>query len=690
MITRRSFLKGTAATVAALALPLAAAPANAAAVDAIKAALAGDFMSAGAAAQQSGDMAAVKLVELIFLRDKGADAGYDRVMAFLNAAPNWPLQETLHKRAEQALFKSGDNSSRVILHFENRIPLTSFGYMALARANNAMGNAKGFHQALLAAWSNPEIDPAVEKSILSEFGNALSESDHRARLWRLIFAQQPNAALRQASRLGSGYVAVAKAAQELIKGTSAAERQYNALSASNRKIPALQYALARYYRRQEKFSKARAVLLQASQSPGNMGDAEAWWTERRIIARRSVGPHDRGNWAAAYQISANHGLTTGDNAVEAEFLAGWVALRYLNKPDVAMRHFMRLQTLAPTRTEKARAAYWMGRTYEANGDTGNARSAYKIASQYSTIYYGQLARERIGLGKVPEQIESGNSTPAAVSSVQRDEVMRAFQLMARAADRSQLHMFLWAIASRFNDVPQMNAAAAVVHQYGGTFMALKLAKAASQRNIDIDSYSYPLRGLPDWRTIGKPIEKSLVFALSRQESEFNPDAGSKVGAQGLMQLMPGTARLIARQYGVAYAPSRLKADPSYNVQLGAAHLGDLVSDFGGSYVLTLVAYNAGPRRASEWVAEYGDLRSGQVDAIDWVESIPFQETRQYVQKVLQNLHVYRSRLAPNTVRPMTADLMRGAPADITVASTTPLAGSNCSGGSIRALIVGCD
>jgi soluble lytic murein transglycosylase len=178
----------------------------------------------------------------------------------------------------------------------------------------------------------------------------------------------------------------------------------------------------------------------------------------------------------------------------------------------------------------------------------------------------------------------------------------------------------------------------------------------------------------------------MVFALARQESEFNPNAGSRVGAQGLMQLMPSTARLVARQYRLPYNASGLK-DPSYNVQLGAAHLADLVDDFGGSYVLTLVAYNAGPRRAREWTDEFGDIRGGQVDPVDWVESIPFNETRQYVQKVLQNLHIYRSRLAPDSVRPMTADLKRGTPSDVATSSTSRAADA-CSG--ITSILKGCN
>lgn len=689
-LSRRHFLKGLLAGAATATLP-AGAFAAAPAVEAARAALTGDFVTAGNLAQQSGDPAAIKLIELLFLRDKGAKAGYARIMNFLDAAPKWPLTETLLRRAEQALFESGANGPEVLAHFEKRKPFTSFGNIALARAASFAGDQQTARQALMRAWLNPEMDDDVEAAVIRDFGSSLSEADYRRRLWQLIYAQNAGAAVSHAKRMGTGYVNIAKVAQALLKGTAGADKQYSGLSSGNRSIPALRYALARYYRRQEKFGKARAILAAAPTTAADMGDPEAWWTERRIIARRSIGPNHRDVWPTGYQIAAQHGLAKGDAAVEAEFLAGWIALRYLKKPDKAMGHFTTLQEIAPTRTEKARAAYWVGRTHEAMGDKGSAKTSYRTAAQYSTVYYGQLAREKIGMGDVPEQIESGNASAAARAVVDRDEVIRAFRIMAQAADRSHLNIFLWSISTRFDSLPEMNAAAAVVHQHGGTTLALRLAKAASQRNIDIDSYSYPIRGLPDWKQIGKPVEKALVFGLSRQESEFDTNAGSKVGAQGLMQLMPGTAKLIARQYGVSYTPDKLKGDPAYNVKLGAAHLGDLIDDFGGSYVLTLVAYNAGPRRAREWVAEYGDLRSGQVDPVDWVESIPFQETRQYVQKVLQNLHVYRSRLAPKTVRPMSADLMRGAPGELTVASTSaPPAQNGCSGSSIKALISGCD
>jgi len=693
-VSRRMFLKGLGAASALAVLPIHTTEAwavSADAVSAVKAALSGDFSRAGGLARSSGDPVASKLVELIYLRDHGRTAGYDRVMAFLDAAPLWPLNDTMRRRAEQALYESGDRA-RALQHFSGRAPLTAEGYVALARAHYASGDAKAGKAALRGAWLDASISGSIESTIISEFKPELSESDYRSRLWRLIYAQEADPASRFAKVMGSKYSRLAQTAIALLKGSDGAEKKYAALSSSDRSIPALRYALARYYRRDQKFAKARSVLLDAPATASEMGDPVAWWTERRIIARRSIGPNQKSNWQAAYKIASRHGLTSGSDAIEAEFVAGWIALRYVGDNERALKHFAACRDLSTTRTDKARAYYWLGRTALAKGDRNAAKSAFREASQYSTIYYGQLAREYLGLGNVPEQIASADTTNAARGKVENDEVIRAFRIMSKAGTKRHLNLFMWSISQRFNSLAEMNAAAAVVHGVGGTSLAVKLAKAAGTRAIDIDSYSYPIRGLPDWKQIGKPVEKSLVFALSRQESEFDPEAGSKVGAQGLMQLMPGTAKLVAKQYGLPYAPAKLTADPAYNVKLGAAHLADLVDDFGGSYVLTLVAYNAGPRRAKDWVADFGDLRSPDIDPIDWVETIPFQETRQYVQKVLQNLHVYRSRLAPKTVRPMSADLRRGSSAELIVASTSapPEGQAQCSGNSIVALIRGCD
>ncbi len=683
-----AFLPVTAAMTSAAAI--AAPQVSNLSVQATELALKGSFIDAGSLAQRSGDEAAIKLVELLYLRDHWKDAGYRRIMDFLRAAPKWPLSETLIKRAEQALYENDEPVDLIMAHFAGREPVSTEGRLALARANFAKGNRKATQLLIQQVWNDTGISPAFEKSVISEFGSILTSDDHKRRMWRMVYAQETNGAIRNSKRLGADYQSAAKVAQTLLRGAAGAEKQYGRLPSSMREQLGMKYALVHYSRKLERYAKARAILATVPNTAAAMGDADAWWVERRIVARHSVGGTHKDSARAAYQIAKSHGFNAGSNAVEAEFLAGWIALRSLGNPETALGHFNKLAAIAPTGTEKARAQYWLGRTYAALGDKATARKAYERAAQHSTVYYGQLAREQIGLGKVPEAIDNGQASAAASARVDHDPVVRAFQMVAKADGKASLNMFLWSLASRFDNADEMNAVAAIVKQAGGTTMALRLAKASSQRNIDIDHWAYPIKALPNWPQMGKPVESSLVYGLSRQESEFDPNAGSRVGAQGLMQLMPGTAKLIAKQYRIKYAQSKLLGDPTYNVKLGAAHLADLIEEFNGSYVLTLVAYNAGPRRSYEWVKEYGDLRSGKIDAIDWVESIPFQETRQYVQKVLQNTHIYRSRLAPRTVRPMTADLRRGSPGAIAIAANGEPETGSCEGGSIRALITSCD
>lgn len=678
---------------------VAAAEPSSLAVQAAKLAIKGDFQAAGEAAQRSGDIAAIKLVELIYLRDHPNDAGYQRILAFLDIAPNWPLSEALLKRAERSLYVNTESPDLILSHFAKRKPVTDEGSLALARALLATGDTDGARRQVQKVWADPDLTAELEKKVAAEFGKLLTADDSKRRMWRLIYAQETNAAIRVSKRLPSEYQKAAAVAQKLIRREAGAEKLYAGLPSAMRESLGMKYALARYYRTGENYAKARNVLLSVPASAEKMGDAEAWWIERRIVARRSIGLDDPASARkAAYKIAAAHGFDSGDEAIEGEFLAGWIALRYLKDPETGLGHFRRLADIASSRTEKARAGYWTGRALEAMGRKGDAKAAYTEAAAYSTIYYGQLAREKIGLGRVPEEIDSGKASSAAAARVAKDEVVRAFKIMDEAGTKNDLYMFLWSFANRFDSADEMNAVAAIVWDAGGATMAVRLAKAAAAKNIDIDSWGYPVRALPDWKQVGKPVEKPLVFALARQESEFNPNAGSKVGAQGLMQIMPGTAKLIARQHGIKYNPSQLM-NPELNVKLGAAHLGDLIADHGGSYVLTLVSYNAGPRRSREWIAEYGDFRAGQADPIDWVESIPFQETRQYVQKVMQNLHIYRSRLAPKTVRPMTADLMRGARTDdLSVASTSAppeeaaaaSQADDCGKTSIASLITGCN
>ena len=689
-----------ALSTTALALPVvpdfiapvssAAAAVNSKAVAAVSAAFKGRYSEAGALAEQSGDPAAVKLVELIYLRNNWKEAGYTRIMAFINNAKQWPLNETLLKRAEHAMFFGNVSAQTILNHFANRTPLTPEGQFALARARLASGDREAARSIVSRTWTKVMFDQATESRAASEFGSLLSASDRHNRVWLMIYKQETNAAIRNAKSLSADYQAAARAAQALIRGTAGAEKAYNTLPSAMRQQLALQYALARHYRRTDRETKASQILLKIPSAHAEIGDAEAWWVERRLVARMLLKHGKLSSAKTAYQLARAHGFSKGEYLVEGEFLAGWIALRFLNDDQSALKHFQRLSDGATTRTDQARAGYWLGRTHSALGNQAAAKAAYREAAKVPTVFYGQLSREKLGLASERIRIPDGKPSAAAKAKVENDEIMRAFQMTARAGRDGDLNMFVWSISRRFDTFDEMNAAASIVADLGGPAVAVRLAKLSAQRGIDIDYWGYPVKALPAWKQIGKPVELALVFGLSRQESEFDPKAGSGAGARGLMQLMPGTAKIVARQYKLSYAPEKLTGDPAYNVKLGAAHLGDLISDFNGSYILTLAGYNAGPRRPREWVQAFGDPRGGKVDPVDWIEMIPFTETRGYVQKVLQNVHVYRSRLAPDTMRPMSADLVLGAPGNIKVANTSEVGSSGCSGRSIVELITGCD
>jgi soluble lytic murein transglycosylase len=332
----------------------------------------------------------------------------------------------------------------------------------------------------------------------------------------------------------------------------------------------------------------------------------------------------------------------------------------LDDPKTALKHFSTIAENAASRTEASRGHYWTGRAWLALGDRSKAEAALVAAAQSPTLYYGQIAREALGLGKKAVPVAAGNPPKAVRAKVEKDELMRAFRLLADAGAKGHLYQFLGPLAARFGTADEAAAAAALVDAKGGTFLSLRFAKAAGTIGADIDDWAYPRYALPSWNHRGHPVELPIVLGLTRQESEFNAVAGSHAGARGLMQLMPGTAKIIARQHKVTYNEGKLISDPSYNVMLGAAHLGDLIAGYNGSYILSLVAYNAGPRRVGEWIDAYGDPR-GEVDPIDWVESVPFTETRKYIQKVMQNVQVYRARVDPGSTLPMTADLVRGGP-----------------------------
>jgi soluble lytic murein transglycosylase len=474
---------------------------------------------------------------------------------------------------------------------------------------------------------------------------------------RLFFAEETDDATRIAQRLGGAEIAIAKARTAVSDKSSKAGALLEAVPESARHDAGYIFARAQWLRRQEKWAEAGRLLLTAPRDPALVNPDE-WWTERRLVAR---GLLDTGDAATAYRVAADAVPPPKENnRAEHEFTAGWIALRFLNNPSGAYQHFSRVGHGTSHPTTLARAEYWQGRAAEAVGRTGDARNHYQAAARYPTAYYGQIARAKLGLGDIGVRRPPEPSNRAALMGL---EVVRAVQILYAIDARDLVIPFATDLAENAVDIGPLVIVAEMAQKYDDARAMLYMGKAALARGFAFDVYAFPTNGIPDYRMVGPPVDPSVVYSIARQESAFNPRAVSPAKALGLMQVLSGTAKMVAKKFGLPFDAKRLLSDPAYNAQIGTAELGDRLQEYRGSYILTFCAYNAGPGRVRQWVNRYGDPRDPEADPIDWVERIPIAETRNYVQRVMENMQVYRAQLG-NGARPtIEADLRRGSTAN---------------------------
>jgi soluble lytic murein transglycosylase len=339
------------------------------------------------------------------------------------------------------------------------------------------------------------------------------------------------------------------------------------------------------------------------------------------------------------------GLSTGENFAEAEFMAGWIALRYLKDPAAALSHFQKLGAGVSRPISAARAHYWSGRAYEAENDLGGAWREYRAAAQNPETYYGQLALARIDATPTLHLNDATVDATGVRAAYENDDLVRGLRVLADLGVENLMRSFAAHYVELHPDPRYAKSLASDLVQMGFREIAVRVAKAASYNNVLMLAYSHPVIPLPVYRGPGIAPEPALVLGLIRQETEFDANSVSSAGAMGIMQMMPASARRAASQAGMPYRPNALLSDTDYNIQLGMTELAGNLADWGGSIVLSAAAYNAGPTNVKKWLDLYGDPRSPTTDPIDWIEQIPFSETRNYVQRVLENTEVYRNRLA---------------------------------------------
>jgi soluble lytic murein transglycosylase len=391
-------------------------------------------------------------------------------------------------------------------------------------------------------------------------------------------------------------------------------------------------------RKQDKYLDAAKLLQQIPRDRTELMNSGEWWNEQRIISRGLV---DQGQFKAAYQIVAASVATVPTDIVEAQFHAGWYALRGLQDPTTAETHFRKILQVSNGPLSVSRAWYWLGRSAEAGGP-GKASEFFTKAANFPGTFYGQLAAER--LGRKTLNVTYPSPTAADRQSLQQREAVQAIGRLESAGHGWRAAAIYLALAEQLQSPGELAILTAKAEQAGDHHLSLQIGKIAYGRGIDVAALAFPVGVIPANANISGS-GKALAYAIARQESAFNPAAVSAANARGLLQLLPGTAQAVAKRNNITYSKDKLTADAGYNATLGAHYLGEQIQAFGGSYILTFIAYNAGPKRVPEWIGRYGDPRGKPVDEIvDWIERIPFPETRNYVQRVMENYEVYKARL----------------------------------------------
>lgn len=563
----------------------------------------------------------------------------------------WPRGQRRQLAAEKLLETSGQSPQAIIAWFGGAPPQTAEGAMALASAYHQTGKAPEAQALIRDFWRNRAFEAAPQRSMLARFGAWLTPDDHVRRADILMYGAQGPAARDMIPLVPAEHQALARARIALRAGSTDGAALVASLPPHLASHPGVAFERAAFYRKKGldtlALEQVRAMPREAPYSEM----ADRIWDIRYPLVLSSL---RNGDHQSAYVAAANSGLTSGGDAADAEFYAGWIALTKLRNAAQADIHFANLEKIGSSPITRGRALYWRGRAAEAQGDKAAAEGWYAAASQYGTVFYGQLAAEKLNrpivLGADPVV------TQADRARFDGRDTVRAARMLNELGEKNLFRAFVLALDDILPTTQEQALLVDFVRGIGDQDTSMKVVRTAAQRGFILPDRGYPTRTPP---FVGGAPEPALTMGITRQESGFDPMVRSGVGARGMMQLMPATASITAKKIGVSYSPGMLD-DPDYNMRLGQAYLGQMIGTFSGSYPMAIAAYNAGPGRPAQWIGFCGDPRTANVDPIDFIECIPFGETRNYVMRVMEGMQVYRAKQNGGTATvTLSADLKRG-------------------------------
>jgi soluble lytic murein transglycosylase len=585
-----------------------------------------------------------RAVQWAAIHEGGGAVDPASVLRFAADAPEFAAAPVFKARLEQALLKAGLADEEIISRFGAGTANTIATQIALAGAYLNSGQRDRAEGIVRGLWTGQFLDRGTEAMMLKRFGDLLDRDAHWERAAHLMMHDRASGVERIMKFLSPGQKSLAIARNAVSRNAKNAKKLLDSVDPAFRRHPVFLYSRAQRARQFELWEDAVGWLNKAK---GELPGAAEWWYERRLLTRQLLALEQ---YELAYKAAAGYEHGPEGRLVDARFHAGWIALVFLDRPADAEKHFEAMREVSTLPDSVTQSNYWLGRAKLALGDKLGANEAFARAAQHSTVYYGQLARAELGMKGV--HLREMPAWRDAQPKFDAHEIVRAVRLLAAAGQTALAEKLLKSFAVELQDGGQMLLAARLAEELGAHHLAILIAETADRRGMPLDQFSFPKEGLPTVQLAA--VDMAAVYAVTRQESHFRADAVSSAGARGLMQLMPATAKETAEKVGVDYSPGRLTSDPAYNALLGSTYLAAQLQRYDGSLVLAAAAYNAGAGNANKWIKAFGDPRDEAVDPVVWVERIPFQETRKYVQRVLGNYLVYRARLGREDANPLEA------------------------------------
>ena len=605
-----------------------------------------NWSSALKTAKKAKDKSIYNFIQWRHLLTKGNKASFFDYKIFIDANENYPRINRIKYLAEHKLSNDNYSPKKIINWFELSEPLSGYGKMILGESYILNGNISKGTQYIKEGWVNAELSKNELRFYRKKFKKYLNAEDYIKRADYLAWNNKYWDLKRLLRYLPKDYELLYTARQLLMSKSYGVDNAISKVPAKFKNDAGLNYDRLKWRRKRGRVDSSVEILTKIKNTKDYLVRPDKWWIEREIISRSLI---YKKKYELAYKISSNHAMTEGANFAAAEWMSGWIALSFLDDPLLAKDHFEKFYNNVSYPISLARGAYWLGKTFKKLGNTEESIKWYKESSKYLTTYYGQLSFMELDPNANFELSKDKEINKEYREYFFKKEIVKLIYLLDELNEDKYTKHMLRHLAQDDIDSGSEILAAELSTNIERFDFAIQISKIASYEKRFHNKYNYPIISTPKYINGRKIPETAFILSIIRQESEFDLSANSHAGAKGLMQLMPYTAKLVAKQANLPYSRSRLTTDPEYNINLGSHYIAGLILEYEGAYPFAIAAYNAGPKRVRYWKKINKNPQKKQIDYVDWIELIKFKETRNYVQRVLENYNVYRYILAQEPI-----------------------------------------